>query len=51
MTTSRNITKRFMNDVRTVDTIGRDEGRSEILDQLLYAKVNLQDSRILRRHQ
>ena len=51
MTTSCNIPKRFMKDIRTGNSIGRDEGRSEIFDQLLYGKVNLQDSRILRRHQ
>jgi len=38
MSTSRNIPKRFMNDIRTVNSIGRDEGRSEVFDQLLYGK-------------
>jgi len=51
MTTSRNMPKRLMKYVRIGNSIGRDEGRSEIFDQLLYGKANLQDSRILRRHQ
>jgi hypothetical protein len=47
---SRNIQKRFKNDVRTGNSTGRDEARYEIhaYDQLMYEKVYLRESRILR---
>jgi hypothetical protein len=50
-TTSHDIPKSFTKDVRTGNSIGRDEGRSEVFDKPLYGKVNLQDSRSSRRHQ
>jgi hypothetical protein len=46
--TSQNIKTRFKNDVRTGNSTGRDEVRSEIYDQLMYEKVYLRESRILR---